>query len=190
MLSLAIYEFVKARGFPVGTVRTHGGKKVIKQADGKWKPVKTEKGKGKVKNINKRDRKTGMTLLHEAIQDGRKISTIMKFIEQGANVNARSRYGGSTPLLEAVEAGRTGIIKLLLEHGAKINLPNAFGFTPLHWAVGNNKKNAARLLLQKGASPHSKNDDDISPLQYAVEKGDAEIAKLIARYAKKQKAAA
>ena len=44
-----ILDFCKARGFPVGTVRTHGGKKVIKTADGKWKQIKGQKSIAKKK---------------------------------------------------------------------------------------------------------------------------------------------
>ena len=199
MLAPAIYEFLKARGVPVpiGTPSVHGGRNVIKTAEG-WKPVKGQgqakkkaelNKQAKVKNINKRNRKTGLTPLHEAILDGRKLVTIKKLIEQGANVNARSRYGGATPLLEAVEESRTGIVKLLLEHGAKVNLPNAFGFTPLHWAVGKNNKTMARLLLQHGASPYVKNDEGLSPLKYAVSEKNAQLALLLARGVKKQKKA-
>ena len=39
-----LYEFIKGRGLPIGTVRTHGGKKVIKVADGKWKRYGSEHG--------------------------------------------------------------------------------------------------------------------------------------------------
>ena len=198
MLDPTIYEFLKARGFPVGTVRTHGGKKVIKQADGKWKPVKgqgrvskktskTVKKQAKAKNINKRNRKTGMTPLLEAIEDGRKISTIKKLIEQGANVNTGSRWGGGTPLIEAVEEKRPALIKLLLEHGAKINKPNAFGFTPLHWAVGKSNENMVRLLLKHGANPHIRDDEGRSVLRYAILEKHTNLAKLVARHIKKQK---
>ena len=37
-----LYEFLKGRGLPIGTVRTHGGKKVIKVADNKWKHYSAE----------------------------------------------------------------------------------------------------------------------------------------------------
>ena len=49
MLSKVIFEFSKARGFPIGTIRTHGGKQVIKTADGKWKPVKSNEKVSKKK---------------------------------------------------------------------------------------------------------------------------------------------
>ena len=64
MLAPIIYDFLKARGFSVGTVRTHGGKKVVKQADGKWKPLKGQGRKTKKKTAEK---KKGLSKLIGAI---------------------------------------------------------------------------------------------------------------------------
>lgn len=245
MLSAIVHNFLKARGYPVGTVRIHGGRKVVKQADGKWKPLKVqrktskkktakktakrkvnlreladkvnargkkegreggtihfiqldERGeitefaarrKKRVKKINERDKQTGIAPLHKAIEERRKLPTIKKLLDQGANVNIQSYYGGSTPLIEAVEAGRPSLVKLLLEHGAKIDLPNSFGLTPLHWAIGNNNKTMTRLLLRYGADPHIKNDDGLSSIGYAMLKGHRELANLIYRHVKKKKKA-
>ena len=75
-------------------------------------------------------------------------------LEKGANVNARlkrrppyrnvpqDRGGdsilsqGATPLLRAARAGDTPMVKLLLEHGALVDLPSNQGVTPLMAAAG------------------------------------------------------
>lgn len=73
---------------------------------------------------------------------------------------------GATPLLRAAHASDVAAVKLLLEHGALVDLPNASGITPLMAAAGvgvsqntNRAKNktetasleVARLLIEAGA---------------------------------------
>ncbi len=43
---------------------------------------------------------------------------------------------GATPLLRAARAGDTEVVKLLIEHGAEVELPNQYGVTPLMVAAG------------------------------------------------------
>jgi ankyrin repeat protein len=43
---------------------------------------------------------------------------------------------GATPLLRAARSADTASVKLLLEHGALVDLPNASGHTPLHAVSG------------------------------------------------------
>ena len=42
---------------------------------------------------------------------------------------------GWTPLQTAAEWGSLKLVKLLLDHGARVNLSDHAGLTPLHWAV-------------------------------------------------------
>jgi ankyrin repeat protein len=44
---------------------------------------------------------------------------------------------GTTPLLRAAKAGDIAAMKVLIEHGANVNLPTATGITPLMAAAGN-----------------------------------------------------
>ncbi len=44
---------------------------------------------------------------------------------------------GTTPLLRAAKAGDIPAMKLLIEHGANVDLPTATGITPLMAAAGN-----------------------------------------------------
>jgi ankyrin repeat protein len=44
---------------------------------------------------------------------------------------------GTTPLLRAAKAGDIAAMKLLIAHGANVNLPTATGITPLMAAAGN-----------------------------------------------------
>ena len=51
-----LYEFVKGRGLPIGTIRTHGGKKVIKAADGQWKRYSAEHAAKQGKQVKEKIR--------------------------------------------------------------------------------------------------------------------------------------
>ena len=51
-----LYEFLKGRGLPIGTIRTHGGKKVIKVSDGKWKRYSAEHAAKQGKQVKEKIR--------------------------------------------------------------------------------------------------------------------------------------
>ena len=51
-----LYEFLKGRGLPIGTIRTHGGKKVIKVADGQWKRYSAEHAAKEGKQVKQKIR--------------------------------------------------------------------------------------------------------------------------------------
>ncbi len=65
--------------------------------------------------------------------------------------------------------GEVGIAASLIEHGAKIDVQDAWGNTPLGVAVSNSRGNGEmiRLLLAHGADKNIKNNYGISPLDYA-----------------------
>ena len=83
-------------------------------------------------------------------------------VENKAQVDARDK-GGNTALMEAirfaladarVDWGKPdymGVIKLLLTHGADVNLTNNYGDTPLKAAKESGKSSLVTLLRQHGA---------------------------------------
>jgi hypothetical protein len=79
------------------------------------------------------------------------------FIELGANVNAKAKYG-DTPLHFAADYGTADSVKLLLKHGAALEVKDDSGQTPLAYCLArcNNIKIAkiaeiAETLLSAGA---------------------------------------
>jgi ankyrin repeat protein len=82
------------------------------------------------------------------------VDIVEKLLDKGADPNIRlkrrppylnvpqDRGGdtilsqGATPLLRAARAGDAPVVKLLLEHGALVDLPSAYGVTPLMAAAG------------------------------------------------------
>ena len=103
---------------------------------------------------------------------------------------------GATPLLRASKAGdNPEAIKLLLEHGAHVDLPNVDGITPLMTATGmGHGNNASRgkynteddslaalpLLLKAGANINAHAVDGQTALHSAVQKGWLKVVKFLA----------
>lgn len=75
-------------------------------------------------------------------------------IENGADVNAKTIRG--TPIFYAIGWGNLKSVKLLLDHGADINIRNPEGDTPLSWAKKLEKDEIVALLRKYGATEDSK----------------------------------
>jgi uncharacterized protein len=93
---------------------------------------------------------------------------------------------GTTPLIRAAKGADSASIKLLLAHGALVNLPNSLGITPLMAAVGLGTTNvdtrarfrfedtsleAAKLLLAAGADINASRDNGQTALHGAASWG-------------------
>jgi ankyrin repeat protein len=75
----------------------------------------------------------------------------LKMLDKGAKPKYVARDGYSV-LHSAAAAGNLAIVKLLIEHGADINLKTAKGMTPLAHAEKSKKEVVIDFLLSKGAS--------------------------------------
>ena len=71
------------------------------------------------------------------------------------------------------------VTRLLLAHGAQVNVAQRHGWTPLHAAVDNRNLEAAQLLVEHGALAGVPNDDGLTPLQMAEKTGDSELIVLL-----------
>ena len=49
-------------------------------------------------------------------------------------------------------AGQEEVVKLLIEHGASVNVQSQSGFTPLYMAAQENHEKVVRYLLNHGAN--------------------------------------
>lgn len=52
----------------------------------------------------------------------------------------------------ALIAGQEEVVKLLIEHGASVNVQSQSGFTPLYMAAQENHEQVVRYLLNNGAN--------------------------------------
>lgn len=116
---------------------------------------------------------SGRTALHEAIFGDANALCIRRLIEAGADVNAQyDRL--HTALGSAAFFGQTEIVRILIESGADVNLPD--WLSPLDSAVYEGHADVVRLLLEAGASPH---DPDENLMERAISNGDAESLRLL-----------
>ena len=71
-------------------------------------------------------------------------------LKQGADPNI---YGQSTPLHQASSRGLIEVARLLLSHGAKVNVKDKEGKTPFQVAASEGHNEITKLLLKHGAVP-------------------------------------
>ena len=73
-------------------------------------------------------------------------------LDRGADPNAQAqRFGLTTPLHQASESGRIEIARLLIEHGAIVEVEDKWGRTPLDVASGGQREDILKLLLEHRA---------------------------------------
>jgi len=77
-------------------------------------------------------------------------------------------YLGRSPLHLAVLRGDASMVRLLLDHGAKVTARDACGDTPLHAAAYGMGKTVLPLLLDRGADPGARNLRGQTPLHLAA----------------------
>ena len=111
--------------------------------------------------VQQRGKHQGFNALNYACQ--RENTKVVSFlIERGLDVNA----GG--PIREAALYGGVEIVRLLLQHGAKVG-PKSSGSDALAVAIGESHFDSAQLLLRYGADVNATED---RPLTEAVLQGD------------------
>ncbi len=111
--------------------------------------------------------------LHQAARrgDGNQIRMLL---EQGYDINTRDS-NGYTALYSAAGAGQTQAVKLLLQRGARADIPDNFvGYTPLVQAAFMGHKETVKALIDGGANT----DQAIASLEaYPPQYSDAYKAK-------------
>ena len=144
--------------------------------------------------VNAKDTVAGQTALMFAITENHP-DAVRVLLDHGADVNVRTALvetppattgnlqgigraqnrekpvpqGEMTPLLYAARDGRTGIARMLLTAGAKVNQAEANGESPLLVAVNNGQIELAQVLLEQGADPNATDGFGRAPLWSAVD---------------------
>ncbi len=111
--------------------------------------------------------------------DPKVIDRVKILLDQGVNIDAQTHEGGTAVLLAGWKTDNLDLVRLLVEQGADINIPNENGDTPLMDAADLGKIVILKYLLENGADVNIKNDADHSALDIAIEKGHVDIIKLL-----------
>lgn len=120
-----------------------------------------------------------LTPLHIAVMHSE--LEIAKIIaEHGADINAKDEIG-HTALHYAVmtHSKNVELAELLIDSGAKIDIPGPADETPLHMSVGIGDIHLTHLFLTKGADVNARNKSGATPLHRAAASGRKEIAELL-----------
>ena len=129
----------------------------------------------------------GKYLLHAAACSGN-FEVVRILIEyDSAHINARDEFGWTPSHLasEGQDSKGGSVLRLLLEHGADINMQDVNGLTPLQWASFDGALEVVRLLLEHGADVEAKNSYGKTALQEAAQGEHDEIVKLLREYGAK-----
>jgi len=151
--------------------------------------TKLDGGKGSIDPRNETD---GTTILHMLIDRG--ANTNMQLFFRPAGVSGKTVTRGSTPLIRAATNADLDVVKLLLEHGADVNLQMADRQTPTMAVLSGraNEKQALeliRLFHQAGESinvvalvNHREETRGGTALHYAARKRFKDVIKELASY--------
>lgn len=105
---------------------------------------------------------------------------VEELLKAGASVNDPSRnFQQVTPLHSAAAADSMLICRMLLEHGAEVNVIQQGGFTPLHAAVQNGNVQVVQLFLQSGAKVNTRNLQGMTALTMAKESKNEEVISVL-----------
>jgi hypothetical protein len=95
------------------------------------------------------------------------VGAVRVLLSNGADPFGNARLPNTRPLLVAAQRGLTEIAKLLLDHGAMLEMSDSIGLTALYWAVSGNHLDTARFLLSRGADIN-RGVDGSTPLHSAI----------------------
>lgn len=127
--------------------------------------------------VNQKDEK-GRTAVHIAVIH--KATDILEtLITGGARINEADLVGRWTPLHHAIWHESETAAKVLIRHGAYLNVKDKKGWTPLHMAAKKSSKELVELLVKKGSNLNDTNSVDWTPLHVACKNNRNDITEFL-----------
>ena len=122
---------------------------------------------------------TGRTTVLHAV-DSHCDEALRIVLEAGANPNPKMPAGvfRSSPLTSSGFGGLTGMLRLLLKHGAEIDACNPEGITALHSVASTQNIESALVLLEWGADLNAISRNGRTPLTTAIVYNNHAVLKL------------
>ena len=121
----------------------------------------------------------------EAIRNG-DIADMTYYLARGADpnttfaTNVKAAYGiNASAVMEAAATDHIDCVRLLLDHGAKLDAIDSKGWTALMIATANGDSDLVHLLLERGASLQSKNKTGKTALMLAERYNRSELITLL-----------
>ena len=122
-----------------------------------------------------------ITPLQSAAYHGN-LRIVQELIKYNADINTKD-FRGETAIYDASRGHRLdcpNIVRLLLQHGADVNVRQNDGLAPLHMASMNGALEVARVLLEHGANVQAEDVRGRTPLQVVSEndyRDDSEVTR-------------
>ena len=95
------------------------------------------------------------------------------------NINARDGQFGATMLMGAALGGHEGLVSLLIQRGANLDMQNGMGGTALINAAGEGHTEIVDRLLKEGADAQLKHSRGQTALEFAEQRAHHEAAALL-----------
>jgi len=163
-----IFEDIKKMG-PAGLQKWYGDESLMLKISAKLG------GLGTFKETLEALATTPVTL-HEAAREG-KVDSVKEFLAKGEAVDKKD-FKGVTPLGYAVGHNQAGVVKILLDKGAKA-VVDTQGNTALHFAAGYGRTQILELLLGRMKNVSPQNEQGRTPLNVAEQNGQAQCVQML-----------
>jgi ankyrin repeat protein len=126
------------------------------------------------------DDASGDTPLHLASWEGAVDVASLLLSSGHADVNRLSGRDGNTPLFCAVAARHIDVARVLVRHGARVEMrTGADDSSPLHQAAVTGQAAMCELLIERGADIDARDREDNTPLHYAATAGHVRTVKTL-----------
>ncbi|XP_073186110.1 uncharacterized protein [Lepidochelys kempii] len=147
----------------------------------------TEKSHAEASACVNQENKAGETPLHLAAAvkkdmvhfEGEETKIIAMLMEYNADISRTTRVNDWSPLLVAAERGHTAIVKILLQHHARVDVFDEHGKAALHLAAENGHDQIADVLLWHKAFVNAKTKLGLTPLHLSAQNGYNHLVKLL-----------
>jgi ankyrin repeat protein len=133
----------------------------------------------------------GATPLHYAAW-AKSVRSVSVLIALGASITATNKYGASAaiyaskePIVQVMgsaDEATVEMIKILKQHGGKINLPDNEGATPLHNCAGNGYYKCVVYLIENGVNANAATTSNLTPLMVAAATGRTPIVEYLLKH--------
>ncbi|KAF3443063.1 hypothetical protein FNV43_RR16984 [Rhamnella rubrinervis] len=164
-------KFIHAKYVEKAFVRhTKGNKQHHSVEQQLWKGVCANDKKAVYRYIVSFEADIKLVAAQELKSDSKKSSSSLLNSLYG-NEDQRIEYNpkGCSLLHLACQTADVGMVELLLQYGANINVADSKGQTPLHYCVMKGNHAVAKMLLMRGAHPEAMDGEGNTPLKLVSE---------------------